>query len=72
MAILSVFSRGFNSYENVKDGRITSEEFFTVTRKHGYDLEQSKLVFNILDANGINVLFSHLSLLAYQQSEHDY
>ena len=65
MAILSVlfkeFPCSFNSYENVKDGRITSEEFFTFTGKHGYDLEQSKLVFNILDANGIIVLFFLIS-----------
>lgn len=48
---LQTFPCDFNVYEETKDGLITITEFSNYTKKHGYDVEQSKLVFSTLDSN---------------------
>ncbi|XP_078322513.1 calsenilin-like [Crassostrea virginica] len=45
------FPCDFNIYDSVQDGRITSEEFFTFTHKHGYDGESSDIFFKTMDSN---------------------
>ena len=49
---LQKFPCDFNIYESVQDGRITAEEFFTFTHKHGYDGESSDIFFKVMDTNG--------------------
>lgn len=53
---LQKFPCDFNIYDSVQDGRITSEEFFTFTHKHGYDAESSDIFFKTMDSNG-NIVY---------------
>lgn len=53
---IKTFPCDFNAYEDTKDGLITATEFTNYAKKHGYDVEQTSLVFSTLDSNGIYLL----------------
>lgn len=44
-------------YENIRDGRITADEFFTYSKTHELDIDDSKVAFGIFDKNGKKLNF---------------
>ena len=48
-------------YENIRDGRITADEFFDYSKTHQLDVDDSKVAFGTFDKNGKGLLFSLLT-----------